>query len=68
MYAFTLSEERRALQKDLAEKISFVYIPTVIDQELIKLFKECMTAGSDEEIDKLVSKCYTTMNMMLAES
>lgn len=68
MYAFALSEKRRALQKELAEKISFVYIPTVIDQELIKLFKECMTAGSDEEIDKLVSKCYTTMNMMLAES
>ncbi len=68
MYAFTLTEDRQALHREIIDKISYAYIPTAADQELIKLFKDCKSAGSEEEIDKLVSKCYTTIEMILAES
>ncbi len=68
MYAFSLTEGRQALHREIIDKISYAYIPSAADQELIKLFKDCKAAGSEEEIDKLVSKCYTTIEMILAES
>lgn len=68
MYAFELSEERRELQGELVDKISSVYIPTSIDQELIKLYKDCKETEDGDEVDRLVSKCYSTIKMILAES
>lgn len=68
MYAFSLTEEKEAIHREIIDKISYAYIPGAADQELIKLFKDCKSAGSEEEIDKLVSKCYTTIEMILAES
>lgn len=68
MHAFSLSEDRQKLQKELIDRISCAYIPSSIDMELVKLYNDCQAAGSGEEIDKLVSKCYTTMQMILAES
>ncbi|WP_369298301.1 hypothetical protein [uncultured Neglectibacter sp.] len=39
-----------------------------LDQELQTMYEACLEAESDEEIEKIVSKAYDTMLMILAES
>lgn len=67
-FEFSLPDYREDIYREMLESISDVYIPTTIDQELIMLFNDCKAAGSEAEIDKLVSSCYSTMKMILAES
>lgn len=67
-FEYSLPEYREEVYREMLESISDVYIPTSIDQELIMLFNDCKAAGSEAEIDKLVSDCYSTMKMILAES
>lgn len=67
-YEYSLPDCRQDIYTEMLDSISSVYIPTCIDQELIKLFSDCREAGSGAEVDKLVSKCCSTMKMMLAES
>lgn len=65
-FEYSLPEYREDVYREMLESISDVYIPTSIDQELIMLFNDCKAAGSEAEIDKLVSDCYSTMKMILA--
>ena len=48
-------------------KTVIVFYQTV-DTELESLFMNCEKASSPEEIEKLVKKAYSTMEMMLSES
>ncbi len=68
VYIRGFSEEQLSLHHRTIQEISYVYIPTSIDMELWALFNDCQAAEDEVEIDKLVSKCYSTMQMMLAES
>lgn len=45
-----------------------VYLPSAVDTELESLFMNCKEAGGPEEIERLVKKAYTTMQMILGES
>lgn len=67
-FEYSLPEYREDVYREMLDSISNVYIPTAIDQELIMLFSDCRGLGNEAEIDKLVSGCYSTMKMILAES
>lgn len=67
-YIRGIAGEQLSVHHQTVEEISYVYIPTSIDMELWALFNDCQEAEDETEIDKLVSKRYSTMNMMLAES
>lgn len=67
-FEYSLPEYREEVYREMLESISDVYIPTSIDQELIMLFNDCKGLGSEAEINKLISDCYSTMKMILAES
>ena len=68
MYMYSLPDYRQDICREMLDSISYVYIPSTIDQELKVLLQDCKEAGSEAEVDKLVSKCYSSMKMILAES
>lgn len=67
-FEYSLPEYREAVYREMLDGVSRAYIPSAIDQELVKLFNECRQASGEAEVDKLVANGYSTMKMMLAES
>ena len=62
-----LPSARWPIYKEALSNLS-VYFPSTVDTELESLFMNCEKASSPEEIEKLVKKAYSTMEMMLSES
>lgn len=53
---------------ELRQEVTSARFYGPLDEELQTMFEACMEAGSDEEVEEIVSKAYITMQMLLAES
>lgn len=66
LYQQISAAQRQALDQARAG-VSFCYFPSNADEEMKYLFLKCQ-GMSDEEMEREVGKCYTTMGMMLGEA
>ena len=64
----TGNPETYAIYKNLRSQVTTARFYGELDWELQEMFNTCREAKTDEEIEKIVSKAYDTMLMILAES
>ena len=62
------NEEAFSEYTALRNEVTHARFYGTLDQELQTMYEACLEAESDEEIEKIVSKAYDTMLMILAES
>ncbi len=64
----TANPETYEIYKNLRTQVTTARFYGELDWELQEMFNACREAKTDEEIEKIVSKAYDTMEMILAES
>ncbi len=61
------AEKLFSVYTNLRDEITTARFYGSLDEELQNMFNQCREADSDEEIEKLVSRAYETMTIMLGE-